>query len=401
MKLNFRHITIFFIVNLGILACVDDYKVSINTSKGYFLIDGAITDLDEPQYLTISRTLENAEFESSEFTSTIVPKQKTFYAVTAADVKLVVNGTERIQFKEAENGNYELPLNFRAKVGNTYQLVVQTEDGKHFESTPEKMLPVPKITNVYDQFNTKGIRKPNTTNDEKIATSDIYIDFQDTPSQQNFYSWRWVDYEIQTICETCQQGVYNYYETDNGTTGDCFRDLTLNYNEIFDYTCDTRCWDLFRSSEINILSDLFFDGQPQTGKLIAQIPLFQSNATLVSIQQMSLTPNAYRYFKLIQDQAVNTGTLADTPPAPIKGNLTVTTNSSELVLGYFTVSSVAEVRYSLSRKNTRLGGYNGLFKTIHNRFPYYEPISNERPFIPLAFCKNSRNRTNIVPKGWL
>ena len=145
---------------------------------------------------------------------------------------------------------------------------------------------------------------------------------------------------------------------------------------------------------------IFTDGQQIKHKLVAQIPLYQSNATLVSLQQMSLTPNAYRYFKLIQDQSVNTGTLADTPPAPIKSNLVNIADKNELVLGYFSASSVAEVRYMLSRKNTKGGIYNGLFKAIHNRVPNLEQKSMERPYIPLAVCKKSKSRTQIRPEGW-
>ncbi|MDZ7935097.1 MAG: DUF4249 family protein [Emticicia sp.] len=156
---------------------------------------------------------------------------------------------------------------------------------------------------------------------------------------------------------------------------------------MFDYTCGTSCWDIFYSSDINIFSDIFTDGQLQKNKLVAQIPLYQSNQCLVGIQQMSLSPNAFRYFKLIQDQSINTGTLADTPPAPIKSNVYNKDDAGELVLGYFSVSSVYEQKYMLTRKNATGAGLNALFLTKNNRLPQPEGSSVERLDIPLAICK--------------
>ena len=378
---------------------MDTYKIDINTSKGYFLVDGIITDLNEQQSITIGRTLEDSKYVSSEFSSTVVAKQKTILPITQANVKIIVNGTETIQLAEFEQGNYQLPTTFKAKVGNNYQLVFTTIDGKTYQSSAEEMLPVPPIKNTTEEFNQKGIlRYAGST--EYISTSDFFIDYDDTPTQKNFYRWRWQNWESQVICETCQQAKYYLYENEQGITGDCFKDLTLNYNSIYDYTGSDLCWDIFYSSDINIFTDNFTDGQQIKHKLVAQIPLYQSNATLVSLQQMSLTANAYRYFKLIQDQSVNTGTLADTPPAPIKSNLVNIADKNELVLGYFSASSVAEVRYMLSRKNTKGGNYNGLFKAIHNRVPNLEQKSMERPYIPLAVCKKSKSRTPIRPEGW-
>jgi hypothetical protein len=329
-----------------------------------------------------------------------VARGKTALPVSNADVKLILNEKETIQLQEVDAGYYYLPTTFRAKVGDRYQLRFRTaENGKTYESTVEQMVAVAPITNIYDEFNPIGVRRFGSAGD-RIASSDVYIDFTDVANSKNFYRWRWQLWEPQKYCETCKQGRYNLYETENGETGDCYRDLTLPGNNEYDYTCGSLCWDIFYSSDINIFSDIYTDGQLQKNKLAAQIPLYQSNQCLVSIQQMSLTPNAYRYFKLIQDQSVNTGTLADTPPAPIKSNVVNTKDSKELILGYFSVSSVSEKRHMITRKNTTGGRLNGLFTSITNRLPQPEDASGDRGDIPLAICKSSRTRTPIRPAGW-
>lgn len=400
MKFNKKHIIGFVCLCLVFGACVDTYKIDIVTDRGYILVDGTITDLNEPQFVQIVRTPDDAQYTSTEFTSTIVARTKTAFPVSNANVKLIVNRKESIPLQEVDAGYYYLPASFKAKVGDTYQLWFQTiNNGKIYESSIETMLPVAPITRIYDEFNKTGVKKYGGGN-ERISSNDVYIDFDEIPNMKNFYRWRWVLWETQKYCETCKQARYNLYETENGETGDCYRDLTLPGNNEYDYICGSLCWDIFYSSEINIFSDIYTDGQPQKNKLVAQIPLYQSNQCLVSIQQMSLTPNAYRYFKLIQDQSVNTGTLADTPPAPIKSNVINVKDSKELVLGYFSVSSVSEKRYMITRKTAEGGRLNGLFTTITNRLPQPEDPSGDRGDIPLAICKRSLTRTPLRPAGW-
>jgi len=399
MKIFKRNILIFLTFCAAFLACVDPYSIDISSSKGYIIIDGVLTDLNEPQFLTIFRTSENAQFKSSEFTSIILAQKKEALPVTDANAKIIVDGKQSINLQETLPGYYYLPDNFKAKVGSTYQLWFQTINGKTYESPLETMLPVSAIGSVREEFNKTGVKK-YPTSDERISTNDFYVDFQDNPNEKNFYRWRWTQWETQKYCETCSQGRYFLYEDENGENGTCYRDLTLNYNNIFDYTCGTSCWDIFYSSDINIFSDVFTDGQLQKNKLVAQIPLYQSNQCLVSIQQMSLSPNAFRYFKLIQDQSVNTGTLADTPPAPIKSNVYNKDDAGELVLGYFSVSAVSEQKYMLTRKNATGTGLNALFFAKNNRLPQPEESSVERLDIPLAICKKSLSRTPIKPAGW-
>jgi hypothetical protein len=385
----------------GLAACVEPFSVQFGTAKEYIVIDGVITDLEGPQTITLAKTNPDAENESSEFTQTIWTKGQSTLPLSNAKVKIVVNGTATFDLTETDPGIYQLPLSFRGKVGDAYQIFFSTPDGKSYESSSETMLPVAAVNRAYDAFNPKGISGLSDYYGEYTPSNDIYLDFDDPAGEKNFYRWQWTLWEIQKTCTTCNQGKYYLFEAENGVDGDCFKDLTLKSNSIFDYTCEDLCWDVFYSPDITIFADTYTNGQPQKDKLVAQIPLLQSNPCLISLQQNSLTPNAYRFLKLIQDQAVNSGTLADTPPAPIQGNVVNAEDKNELVIGFFTASSVSEYRTMLWRKNIKNAAVlNQLFKTVYNRDPILEERSNERPYIPLAICKKSRSRTPFLPKDW-
>jgi hypothetical protein len=383
----------------SIVSCIDPYKVTVQAEQSYLIVEGSITDLDEPQTISIFETNETATYKSSQFTSTISPKSTDITPVTKAKVSVIENGQKTYELFETQAGYYSTPINFIGTVGSSYKLVIEKSNGTRYESTEEKLSAVPEIGTLYDKFNAKGI-KDNNAGSGVIATNDIYIDFTDPAEDRNFYRWKWTSYELQNICASCKQGYY--VRTGNNATadGNCIQDIKLPGFNYYDYYCEAFCWDIFQGNQLDIFSDVYTNGQTQYDKVVAQIPLYQSNPCLVVVQQMSLSANAFRYLKLIEDQSENTGTLADTPPAPIKGNVSNIKNPNEIVLGYFSASSVSEIRYMMDRQNTIGGVKDGLFKYQNKREASPESETDERPVIPFAICKPSVSRTAIAPKNW-
>ena len=395
----FNYLLLISIGSFGCISCIDPYKVNIQAEQSYLIVDGYITDLDEPQTISIFETNESANYKSSQFTSTISPKASDIVAVTKAKVSVIENEQKTFDLIEYQPGYYRTPLNFVGRIGSSYKLIIEKSNGTRYESTQERLVEVPEIGTLYDKFNPKGVKDINYGNGT-IATNDIYIDFIDPSAERNFYRWKWSSYELQNICASCKQGYYVRLGDNATADGKCIQDITLPGFNYFDYYCEALCWDIFQGNKIDIFSDVYTNGQTQYDKVVAQVPAYQSNPCLVVVQQMSLSANAFRYLKLIEDQSENTGTLADTPPAPIKGNVTNTKNPSEIVLGYFSASSVSEIRYMMSRQNTVGAIKNGIFKYQSKRDPTPESESDERPFIPLAVCKSSISRTALAPKNW-
>jgi len=63
------------------------------------------------------------------------------------------------------------------------------------------------------------------------------------------------------------------------------------------------------------------------------------------------TKEAYAYWDKVNEIAYLTGSIFDTPPAPIKGNIYNIKNEEEIVLGYFEVSSVDTLRMWTNRND--------------------------------------------------
>jgi Domain of unknown function (DUF4249) len=387
---------------LSMFACVNGFDPDLNLGTDLLVVEGIITDLPTPQAVTLARARSTGANKAS-----TTP-------VTKATVAVLVNGTP-VSLTETQPGRYELPAGFRGKVGASYQLRFQTAEGLRYESDTETMLSGPPIANVYDVYNPENPNPPKLFNDGlPNVSNDVYVDFNDPADQRNFYLWRTRLYEEQNWCATCQQSRYKVEDVGPVGTGPikvlgCVPDPRLNTYTFFDYVCRDYCWDIFYSTNTNIFADVYSNGQAQRGRLVAQVPVYQSNSALLDVEQLALTPGAYRYYKLFQDQTQNTGTLVDTPPAPTVGNVRNLADDAENVVGYFTAASASVNHYWLDRKNVpQTLSLRGLFYVQNRRKPQVEIPPALLPGetfeygkgIPSAICVPSATRTNDRPTGW-
>ncbi|WP_375448166.1 DUF4249 domain-containing protein [uncultured Fibrella sp.] len=389
--MSIRRISLTSLIAL-LVGCVSSYDPELSLNSSLVVVSGMVTDLPGQQAITLNRSRSNPDSVAA---ST---------AITNARADVVINGSETLQLNESTPGTYLFPATFRGQVGNRYKLRFRTAEGVQYESSEETMMAVPPVERAYDEFTLRGPKQ--TADGTPIPANDIYIDFADPGSSRNFYLWRWRLYEIQAWCATCKQG--RYIVRDIGPVGagpieviGCVPDPSLSVTNLFDYTCRGICWDIFYNTDINVFSDIYSNGQRQVGRKIASIPIYQRDPALIVIEQLSISPDAYRYYKLFVDQVQNTGTLADAPPAPISGNIKNLSNPAENVIGYFSASSVAVNQYKINRKNVTTGSYRGLFYAQTGRIPNVEVLSGQYGVgVPSAICVPGRYRTDQLPPGW-
>ncbi len=370
-------------------ACVEPFAPQgLNLEGAILVVDANLTDQPEPQFVRLTYSVAKPFNEFVE------------EPLTGASVTVLVNGTAQ-PLREVTPGRYDLPAGFIGKVGDRFQLRFTTPFGRRYESSVETMPAVSPIEKAYDAFDPQAI-----ANVEKTAYTPahlVYIDTPDPPVERNFYRWSWSLWERQNWCYSCQGSVL--LDTDGGTVNRCSDQPQYN-NPVpprwYDYECKTKCFDLLSSYDINVFSDQFTNGQRIVGRLAGKIPYLQARGALVEIRQQALTVDAYRYYQLFASQTQANGGLADTPPAPLVGNVRNLANEKEIVSGYFTASAVSRFRYWLDRKNAT-GVPVDLFKFQNaGRTPLAEPFvrtpTGFRP--PTALCLPSNTRTPDTPEGW-
>ncbi|AUD03602.1 DUF4249 domain-containing protein [Spirosoma pollinicola] len=437
LRLFFYSLRWFLLVMVP-LACVDPEDILLRGTVDIIVVDGTLTNLAEEQIIRLNRS------KSDPLTGRFGSRP-----ITKAIVEVVVDSAQIVPCHETVDGSYQLPSDFKGQIGHAYQLRFTLSDGTQYASNQQIIQAVPPINNVTSQFNPKSIFP--ALGGYYTAGHDLFIDVNDPADARNYYRWDWKLYEKQEWCKTCYKGVYaiygdittqlmeapppggNFYLYISGNTKlleDCYYELTPPPYSLrnpvpeytYDYNCRGQCWEIIYSHDFNLFSDQYSNGGVILNKEVAQIPFYDHNPGLVDVRQSSLTPDAYRYFQLFQQQTQNTGGLADTPPSALAGNVHNVANDREAVVGYFTASAVASFRYWLDRKDAygvSLGGsgpngYSGLpgeelFYALHLRRPMPEPSFPEAPQLqllnapprpPTAICSPSDTKTPVKPEGW-
>ncbi|WP_337044454.1 DUF4249 domain-containing protein [Emticicia sp. 17c] len=335
------------VTGLVIGSCVSPYEVNLPSNLKIMVVDASLTDIDDTQTIRISET--NNFFKNIYNTP-----------VSNLNVQIIIDGKETIGLNETRAGVYALPFMFRVQPGTTYKLRFQKQDGTIYESTEEKTTRAPAIDKIFDEFEAEGIKE----GEKRLAANYVYVDFKDNPDEDNNYVWTWKLWEKQTICHT------DYY----------------------DFYCDSKCWEILTNKNFNVFSDVYSNGKPVYGKLIGKIPYYSFDGALLEITQQSVSAQAYRYFKLMSEQTQTSGTLVDTPPAPLIGNIKNISNPSEPVTGIFSVTSAVRLKYWLSRTN---GIGKAIPVNLLGRTPITTTLSIRYP------CIDGPTRTPNMPDGWI
>ena len=69
------------------------------------------------------------------------------------------------------------------------------------------------------------------------------------------------------------------------------------------------------------------------------------------MKQYSISQNAYRFLRLVKQQAEISGSIFDPPPATLRGNMLSLDNPDEVVLGYFIAAGETSERIYVDRND--------------------------------------------------
>ena len=102
------------------------------------------------------------------------------------------------------------------------------------------------------------------------------------------------------------------------------------------------------NDDIKIFSAENLSGSKLEGFRVGSIPVFPNweffEKHFFNVAQHSITREAYKYWETVKQVAQSTGSIFDTPPAPINGNIYNIDDPDERVLGFFEVSAVDTIR---------------------------------------------------------
>jgi hypothetical protein len=348
-------------------ACIDRISLDVPNGDRHLVVEGLITDQPGPYSVTISRSFSNNDPAYG-----ITPER-------GAKVSLYTDDVLVEELVEQGNGIYQI-TSVTGVVGRAYHIIIETKDGRRYTSEPEVLRPVGELTGIRAEFEARTIQ---TLDGEKDGDRfNIFIDGNITDEPESFVRWR---FKGTYLVRTNPELAYGFLEGIKiNTPYECsgyrsdFGGPLIYVQPCSCCTCwvtehDDR-WFVGRSADVTQAGykDVFV-GQANV------TPLTFLERYRVEIEQMSLSPKAYDFFRQLEAQAQGVESLFQPATGPIKGNLAAM-DSDERVLGLFYASSSKTISMDLLRSDV----------------PYKVP----QPDTIRTPCTGMRGSSNAKPAFW-
>lgn len=294
------------------LSCIEPYSVELEEGPQLLTIDGMITTGPGPHVISISRSATYGSI----FEGLIRP--------VAGATLIVRDDLGEVNFFQEDfdnRGNYFSSADFQAKVGRSYTLQIQLSDGKVYTSFPERVESVPEISNL--DYDVVRIPVEGEINDRSGVQ--LQVELSDPADQNNSYLWRTGE---STFILKTRPDLFTPRPSETNPSRDpqpkdccdtCFQFENLSNQGIF----------IANDENFNGLSTKVISG------FIEDDGIRFVDTYKVELKQMSISPEAYRFLRLVKQQSEISGSVFDPPPANIRGNMISLDNPEEVVLGYF------------------------------------------------------------------
>ncbi len=350
------------------------------------------TQISSQSFLTVDATLTDqvGSQKVKLYASSDKITGSYFLPITRAKVYIIDEKGFREDFIElTTKGTYLSSTKFTGRVGGTYTLNIETSDGKKYQSQAETMKPVPEIENLLTRYE---VQDNYSKGDPRRGGFNLYVDFQDPSTPGDNYQWYWKHYERAFICETCQGGATYDFKINSCVSP------RVPTEQVWNYRCDGNCWDITFSTDLNIFSDSYLNGQRITGKQVARVPFDGISPYYLQFEQRAITRNSYNYYQGLNAQIQNNGTLFDVPAeTKFSFNIKSTTNPSEKILGIFDVYSVRKKIFYIDRTKVPQGE-TPVTKSLQGDIFSCQPT--QPGCKDLVQCNDGLFRTPFKPEGW-
>ncbi len=299
--------------------CVEPYTNKSIGTESLLVVEGFISTDNKEHQIAISVT---APIDKPEF----IPE-------TGAQV-YIKEGSNTIPLTETSPGLYQTPP-MQGVVGKTYQLLITTRGGRQLVSEEVTLKDNPAITNLY------AIYSPISTTSGTKGEFQILLDTEDSTQQAHFYRWEYEEtWEIQTPFESNFEWL--------GGNDVVFRSAPVS-----------TCYGSDSTNTVIIQSTQGLSHDNVVSKLIQSIPSNSAKLQVtysILVRQFILSADAYQYWQILQRTNQTQGSLFDTQPGTVLGNITSTTDQ-EPVLGYFDACVIREKRIFVAPLKFRSYGF--------------------------------------------
>jgi hypothetical protein len=312
-------------------ACVERIDFNAPQAQLFTVIEGTISDSPGPYTIKVSKGLS---LDAESLIGTPLRNMK---------IKLYDDLDNTEDFSEDSPGTYKTKGIIQGKIGHAYHVVMETPDGKIFESEPDVINPSGELERIKFEFEART--KVEKFGESNTDVFNIYVDGKSEVGNENFVRWRFTGtYKIVNNPELHQTQTppYSPYADPWPCSGYIVVPKPPDILEkIGDCTCCI-CW-INQYESIPQLSDAQFVNENKFRDVkVGEVPINNltfSEKYLVEVEQMSLSRKVFDFFKLVRSQKEGASNLFQPPSGEVKGNVK-SINSNEPVIGIFWATSI-------------------------------------------------------------
>ncbi len=281
---------------LCMAGCVTPFEPEIQKYEDLLVVDGAISNIPGSVYVKLSKTSSYHD--------------RAEYPVKSASVTLIDDLDNRISFINPSPGEYLPPdPNYAGQPGRSYKILIETADGILCESVLEELKEPVQLDKVKYAFS-----KPDEDGEWDL---EIQLDVMNVNNLNTYFYWEYTETWEFEVPYTSP------YEPDSRV---CYRTVKP---PVF----------------------LIYATESMARKQLVNYPLYaidiNSNRLYIKysviVTQHTISERTYQYYRDLKEVNENRGTLFDTSPVTLIGNINNLSNPGQPVLGNFQVSgSVAK-----------------------------------------------------------
>lgn len=294
-----------------IVSCIEPYEINTGNYNNLLVVDGLITNENKTHMVKLSRSVKNLNQKAEK--------------VSGARVFITDDLGNYFYLAESGEGVYVTDsTDLMPQTGRTYQLTIETPEGKSYVSSPTTMLPQTEIDNLYFRKD----KEWDLNNQNENTGISIFLDGL---SYKGAYI-RWT-YEETWKFKIPYPSPYTFNDDRQ-----LIQITPINYI----------CWKKNFSNNISVQAFGQFANEKIKDKKLLFIPTkLNDKLTMrysVLVKQMSISKDEYYYWEKLKTANEEVGNVFGTQPFGVTGNISCLTDKEEPVLGYFQVASVATHR---------------------------------------------------------
>lgn len=320
-------------------ACIDRITFETEVPSAYpVVIDGYISDQPGPYTIKVSKSFD---IESKLSIKTPISVKRLTISDDAGNSE---------DLKSIAEGEYQTnPFGIQGVVGRTYKIRVELLDGRIFESKPDKMLPAGSVDDVYFQY-----REQVNSEQETEYGFDILFNSSAGTQDDYYFLWKFVGtfkYDTNPELYTIKCG-----ESDCPKPLPCSSYIVGQTGELENVKpceCCT-CWANIFNPE-PIISD---NQAIRNGKFVnvnaAYVPITEwtfMHKVHAEIQQLSLSPQAFAFWKAVKDQKKSAGSLFEPQSGKIPSNFIQVSGTQSPIEGLFYATSINSKSVYITRSD--------------------------------------------------